>query len=210
MARATNVVCSAPGRNARLRLARKLPRRYDAIMRELRWTVLTLLASLGCDSPQLASFNTPEPCDPRVTGILTFSAAEKQCDTDCLVCIESVTEDHVLTYSVSRQENCVCTPPLAHAPTASDAGTDGVGSSDGGIEPSDAGVYSADGGGPTPYRPADDCRSRLHLREREAHQYCEGLDDCHVCVERVDYEGDPRSYLAHQCGCPAPHRVDPK
>lgn len=175
-------------------------------MSGLRWTLFVCLASVGCDSPQVVSFNTPELCSLNVTGIRTFSDAEEQCEGDCRICIETVRDDYALTYGVSYQDECVCTPPRVETLVA-DAGADGNESQDAGE--GDAGAAREDGG-LSSYRPADGCTSRLRLSETEARQHCAELEDCRVCVERVDYEGDPRSYLAHQCGCPAPHRVDPQ
>jgi hypothetical protein len=169
-----------------------------------RWLALSALALVSCDSPQLVSFNTPEVCAPRVTGLSTLTQAEKSCGADCVLCVESEIDGQAWTYTVSHQDNCVCPPPRKE--TRPDAGS---------------GATAGDAAAPTPNLPdsgaiddapvagSDGCHSRLHLTKAQARTQCSEWEDCHVCVERVDYEGDARAYMAHQCGCPDPFRVDP-
>lgn len=173
--------------------------------------VLIGLGLTTCNSLEIASFNTPELCEPRITGIRTFTEAVDVCDGECQLCIESTSDDSALSYAVSHEDRCVCPAPLrlAATDTTGDAAlNDATGSS----TTADAGssVTSHQDGGPTPTpTPAGDgCTSLLQLTYSQAHRHCDAHDDCHVCVERVNYDGEARSYMAHQCGCPAPYRTE--
>jgi hypothetical protein len=172
------------------------------------WSYIVFVIGLtACDSPGIASFNTPELCEPDVEGIHTFTEAEEVCDGDCHLCVESTWNDQALTYAVSHENSCVCPAPLRVAvdDTTRDAGVSDA-----------AAATNADAGasvplldaGPPPNPASDSCGSLMYLTESEAHSYCETRGDCHICVERVNYDGEPRSYMAHQCGCPDPYRTD--
>lgn len=177
------------------------------------WVVLPAIVLVACDSPQLVSFNTPELCEPRVEGLATFSEATARCVEGCVLCVESEVDGRAWTYSVSNDDNCVCSAPARV--TLADAGAVGPASladGDAGLGDVDAGVAAtsapsqSEAGVAAPA--SDGCHSRLHLTRSQARAQCDDWNDCHVCVERVDYDGDPRSYLAHQCGCPDAYRVD--
>lgn len=179
----------------------------------LSWFVPLFALVTGCDSPTLVSFNTPELCRPHVRELANFHAALEACGDECHLCIESEANDQAFTYSVSHEENeCVCPAPVKHHTPTMDAGY----TSDGGdaaASPIVDAAVALDGSIPTIDSGASlptvhECRSLLHLRKTEARKYCEDRDDCHVCVERVDWDGDPQSYLAHECGCPAAYRVE--
>lgn len=190
----------------------------------------------ACDSPPLVSFNTPESCEPEVSDIATFTEAEAQCEGDCQLCIQTEYDDRAVSYFVSHEDNCVCPPPesAADAGATTMAPTDGgvprlpstvgldaaPGDAAAATESAtpavhetlDAGIAISsaphtDAGSAVPVGPSDGCNSRLHLTRSEADEVCDGWDDCHVCVERVNLDDEPRSYLAHQCGCPDPYRL---
>lgn len=188
-----------------------------------RWFSLSALALCACDSPQLVSFDTPEPCVIDVGGFATFSAAKEHCDDDCRLCIETELDGRASSYAVSHDDTCVCPPPkrlvvpdaghasdgsettaLVDSGTSADAAPAVSNSADAGrpmLSNIDAGTAEVSPG-------ADGCNSHLHLTRSQAKDQCGEWDDCHVCIERIDYEGDARSYMAHQCGCPDPHRND--
>lgn len=190
----------------------------------LPWFIALFIGA--CDSPQVVSFDTPEQCKASKTSIRTFTEAEKQCegDDDCQVCIQTVRGDRALSYAIAREQRCVCAPPVdvskdsntdsdetantvtqAHDAATSDAALPLDAHDAAAPQPADAAASVIDAGA---NEPVDGCSSRLNLTRSAARSQCAQLHDCHVCVQRVDYEGDPRTYLAHQCGCPAPYRVD--
>lgn len=168
------------------------------------------------------SFNTPESCQPEVGGLTTFTRAKAECDGDCQLCIETERDDRAVTYFVSHEDNCVCPLPTS-APDAGVASSPAADASSPTTLPPDGGdaaaapdtTHDAGTAAPTPNDAGaapstaapDGCNSRLHLTRSEADAVCEDWDDCHVCVERINLENDPRSYLAHQCGCPDPYRL---
>jgi hypothetical protein len=167
-----------------------------------RWLVFPAFALAACDSPQLVSFNTPDVCVPHVTELSTLTQARESCGTDCVLCVESELDGQAWTYNVSHEDHCVCPPPKRL--TRPDAGS--VMTAGDAASPSPSLVDS----GEVPVAGSDGCHSRLHLTKSEARTQCGEWEDCHVCVERVDYEGDARAYMAHQCECPDPYRVDPE
>jgi hypothetical protein len=199
------------------------------------WLALTAVSLGACDSPQLVSFNTPELCEDGAGSLGSFTSATERCGVDCTLCVETEVDERALTYFVSHENNCVCAAPKQHrtpdagrvAPeaqasysqarqsdttSAADASPQAPGDGGRGASVSDAGSggspHAADSGvigAPGP----DGCHSRLHLTKSEARAQCTEWDDCHVCIERVDIEGDARSYMAHQCGCPDAYRIDP-
>lgn len=193
------------------------------------WRGLPLLLLAGCNaSPDVVSFNTPELCEPEVTGIASFTLARVQCDDECQICIDSTLEDQALTYSIVRDANCVCKAPEVYravddAKPSTEAGVDvdAARTSEGGldahvdasaVQPSDAALPgAADGAVPNGGRPTiapDGCHSQLNLTQGAAANFCSGKTDCHVCVERVDFDKEPRRYMAHECGCPRPYRLE--
>lgn len=188
----------------------------------LPWLITLLVGA--CDSPQLVSFNTPEQCKASDESAGSFTEAEKQCKGgDCQICIETVRGDRALSYAIVREEGCVCAPPVN---VGEDSNTDSsetgntvvpardAATLDAGLPleaPDAASAFVDAAASPVEAgskEPEDECSSRLNLTHSAARSHCSHLSDCHVCVQRVDYEGDARSYLAHQCGCPAPYRVD--
>lgn len=201
-----------------------------------RWLLASAALLGACDSPPLVSFNTPESCEPEVSDIATFTEAEAECDGDCQLCIETERDDRAVTYFVSHEDNCVCPAPeraedvgVATNASAPDGAapllprTQGPDAMSGDAattetpppsnsETPDSGTASSsaprtDAGSSAPVEPADGCHSRLHLTRSEADDVCDEWSDCHVCVERVNLDNEPRSYLAHQCGCPDPYRL---
>lgn len=189
----------------------------------VRWMFLLALAS-ACDSPQVVSFNTPRLCTADVPKLFTFTAAQAECDGDCVVCVESEVDGRAGSYSVSHATGCVCPVPARilradagtltynQVPDAS-ADSDHVAASDaGGTSTRSADTRSGADSGVTqsPVAGSDGCLSQLHLSRSQAHARCSEWQDCYVCVERVDFDGDARAYMAHQCGCPEAHRVDPE
>lgn len=184
----------------------------------LRQSLFVVAFLIGaCDSPQVVSFNTPESCVPNIGNLPTFTEAQAQCGKNCSLCVESELDDQALTYSVSHDENCVCAAPKRVS--RSDAGTSAstltatdAGSS---TDPGDASpqantaVGSDSGTDGELASGSDGCGSRMHLTRSQARALCNEWTDCNVCVERVDFDGDARSYMAHQCACPDAYRVDP-
>lgn len=160
---------------------------------------LLFLLLVGCNStPDVVSFNTPELCEPDITGIASFSLAKVRCDDDCRICIETTFENHAFTYSVARDGNCVCKAPEVHT---ADAGA--TPETDAGLDP-DTGLSND----ASPRLAPDGCRSQLNLTQGSAANYCNAKTDCHVCVERVDFDNKARRYMAHECGCPSPYRLE--
>lgn len=191
------------------------------------WLVLFAVSCQGCDSPRVVSFNTPELCVPSSEGLETFNRALVECGDDCVLCVESESDGRAASYSVSHDDNCVCRPPRRSS--LPDAGSQTEESStpaapDSGVRQRIDGGHttSVDDGGHSGVGESRDsgarddtspggagCLSRLHLTKAQARTQCSDWEDCHVCVERVDFDGDARSYMAHQCGCPDAYRVDP-
>jgi hypothetical protein len=175
-----------------------------------------LLTLSGCEtSPDVVSFNTPELCEPKLEGLDSFTSALAACELGCLICIESTHDDRAVTYSVTRTDDCVCPAPRAHTQSgaAADAGPTQMTRLDAG---SDAGTsvrsdaaLPTEGDAGTGWAEAspDGCESSLDLSLSAASAQCEGKADCHVCTERVDFDNEPRRYLAHLCGCPSPYRL---
>jgi hypothetical protein len=174
----------------------------------------------------VVSFNTPELCNPTHTGVSQFSLAHTQCgDKSCHVCIETTYQQQAVSYSVTADERCVCREPVAlllepgetHMDTRSDASSptvtsliDGAaigGGSNGGGATADAEPYDA-GAQPQPVVAADGCESLLNLTQGAAADFCAGKKGCHVCVERIGFDNEPRRYMAHLCGCPGPYRLE--
>lgn len=186
-----------------------------------RRVLLTLaLVSGACDTPPVVSFDTPDQCRGATGTFETFTRASEACGESCTLCIESEQHDRAMTYSVYRDDECVCPPPSVTS-SSDDAGTNDTGSGDVADGGADAGSARGDAGAWTEsgsttgtvdagtVSPSDGCRSLLHLSRAEARTRCEAWDDCNVCEERVDLDGEVRSYMAHQCGCPAAYRIDP-
>lgn len=183
---------------------------------------LILLTLGGCDtSPDVVSFNTPELCEINRTNIASFTVAQEACTGACLICIESTYDDQALTYALTSDDNCVCPAPRVVAAQDVDAAVVdaqtapteiGDAHLDTGVAPaSDAGASDSSDAGAVAGQPQiapDGCHSQLNLSLAGAAAYCEGKRDCEVCVERVDFDDEPRRYMAHECGCPSPYRVE--
>ena len=113
----------------------------DAFWSALSHLVLPAIVLVACDSPQLVSFNTPELCEPRVEGLATFSEATARCVEGCVLCVESEVDGRAWTYSVSNDDNCVCSAPARV--TLADAGAVGPAS----LADGDAGLGDVDAEG---------------------------------------------------------------
>ncbi len=181
-----------------------------------------LFACAGCDtSPDVVSFNTPELCELERTNIPSFTSAQEACDLGCQICIESTYDEHALTYALAADDNCVCPAPAlvpftaldasavdAQADNTLDSGTTG----DAAVVWSDAATRNGRDGGAAPSEPPpvapDGCLSQLNLSQSGAAAYCADKQGCEVCVERVDFDNEARRYMAHECGCPSPYRLE--
>lgn len=52
------------------------------------------------------------------------------------------------------------------------------------------------------------CGSHTGLTRDQARTQCADSATCKVCVERTSFEGEPRGYMSHACGCPDAYRLD--
>lgn len=170
-----------------------------ALCRGLGWASCLV----ACDiSPDVVSFNTPELCELQRTALVSFTLASDDCGTGCQVCIETTYEDQAQSYAQAPSD-CVCPAPERVTLELWDADTPDA-ASDGGKATSANDAFAKL---PSPLAP-DGCTSQLNLSQAAAVHYCADTPDCEVCVERVDLDGQARRYMAHECGCPGPYRLD--